>query len=286
MAYGYGYYGFPHPAPPDPPELPEGASPFPRWPAWYAPVAFLAAFVATIIAVIPIGIVADAAGSDLEDAPPGLMLALILVQDAVFVGTALLFAAQKVRPKPWHFGLRRTRFWPTVGWAALGFAAFFLFQVLYSVLIQPEGEQSVAEDLGADESTVALVSGAFLVIVLAPFAEEFFFRGFFYRALRTRLNVWIAAVIDGIVFGAVHFTGTQTLSILPVLAGLGIVFCLVYERTGTLYAPIGLHAFNNTIAYAAVTDDGIGVAAAFGAAMLVACALLPRYSRDPTPALR
>jgi membrane protease YdiL (CAAX protease family) len=28
-------------------------------------------------------------------------------------------------------------------------------------------------------------------------AEEIFFRAFFYRALRTRLSVWSAALIDG-----------------------------------------------------------------------------------------
>ena len=43
------------------------------------------------------------------------------------------------------------------------------------------------------------------VIVVAPVTEEFFFRGFFYRALRNRLRVWSAALIDGLVFGSLHF---------------------------------------------------------------------------------
>ena len=45
-----------------------------------------------------------------------------------------------------------------------------------------------------------LVAGfavALAVIVVAPVAEEIFFRAFFYRALRTRLPVWSAALIDG-----------------------------------------------------------------------------------------
>ena len=50
---------------------------------------------------------------------------------------------------------------------------------------------------------------ALAVIVVAPVAEEIFFRAFFYRALRTRLPVWSAALIDGIVFGSLHFQGTR-----------------------------------------------------------------------------
>jgi len=36
--------------------------------------------------------------------------------------------------------------------------------------------------------------------------------------------------------------------ILPPLAFLGFMFCLVYEKTGSIVPTIGLHAFNNTIA--------------------------------------
>ena len=74
-----------------------------------------------------------------------------------------------------------------------------------------------------------------MVIVVAPIAEEFFFRGFFYRALRSRLGILAAAAIDGLVFGLIHFTGSDTLELLPILGALGFMFCLVYERTGTLY---------------------------------------------------
>ena len=47
----------------------------------------------------------------------------------------------------------------------------------------------MTEDLGADESTLALVAAGIVVIVVAPIAEEFFFRGFFYRALRSRMGI-------------------------------------------------------------------------------------------------
>ena len=101
------------------------------------------------------------------------------------------------------------------------------------------------------------------MIVVAPTAEEFFFRGFFYRALRTRMGVLAAALLDGLLFGAIHYSGSKTAVLLPVLALLGFMFCLVYERTGTLFATIGLHALNNCVAYGAGTHEW-GVAGAVG----------------------
>ena len=51
------------------------------------------------------------------------------------------------KPRAWHFGLRSTKFWPAVGWAALGMASFFVFAAIYSLLLNPEVEQSVADAL-------------------------------------------------------------------------------------------------------------------------------------------
>ena len=32
------------------------------------------------------------------------------------MGIAVFFAARRVKPQPWHFGLRATPFWLTAGW--------------------------------------------------------------------------------------------------------------------------------------------------------------------------
>ena len=58
---------------------------------------------------------------------------------------------------------------------------------------------------------------------------------------------------------------------MPPLAILGLTFCLVYERTRSLYPVIALHSINNSIAYAAQADGG-AVAAVLGPLMLLACA--------------
>ena len=55
----------------------------------------------------------------------------------------------------------------------------------------------MAEDLGSDQGTFGLIAAGFMIVCVAPAAEEFFFRGFFYRALRSRFAVLGAAAIDG-----------------------------------------------------------------------------------------
>ena len=60
-----------------------------------------------------------------------------------------------------------------------------MFAAVYTVALDPHVEQTVAEDLGADDSTLGLIAAGFMIICVAPFCEEFFFRGFFYGALRT-----------------------------------------------------------------------------------------------------
>ena len=264
--------------PPEHPELPESAAP--RWPVWYAGVGFLVALIGTLIAV---GIVAAATGATTGEDDPTFTVIATFIQSLIFVGTAVLFASFTRKPKAWHFGLRRSRFWPTVGWAALGLFSFYLFAAIYSAVVQPDAEQTVAQDLGGDEGTIGLIAAGFRVVCVAPVAEELFFRGFFYRALRSRYSVLGAALIDGLVFGAIHwdFSGDGAL-ILPPLAALGFMFCLVYEKTGSLYPVIALHAVNNAIAYGVAVDEA-SVSLVLGPLMLVACAVVPRLSA-PAPA--
>jgi membrane protease YdiL (CAAX protease family) len=231
-------------------------------------------FIATLFAVAIIAVVAAAAGAEQVEDSKGFLQGATVAQQLIFMTVAVLFASQTIRPQAWHFGLRRSRFWPTVGWAALGFAAYWVMAIAYGALVGPDSEQETLEDLGTEDGMVWLVGAALLVVAFAPVAEEFFFRGFFYRALRTRLPVAAAAGIDGVLFGGIHI-GSTPAEILPVLMILGVIFCLVYEKTGTLFSVIGLHALNNTLAFGVSTDEW-AVAGIVGALTLTACVLAPR----------
>jgi uncharacterized protein len=253
----------------------------PPWPWWYGPLGFIAGAISGFVSA---GIVWAALGVDDPSDSPGAIVAGTALLDGSLVAAALLFASFVRPPRGWHFGLRRTAFWPAVGWAALGLLTFYVFAAVYSQLLHPDIQQDVAKELGADQSTFGLVAAGFMIICVAPFAEEFFFRGFFYGALRTRFSVVVAALIDGLLFGAIHFEGgSDGLLIVPPLATLGFIFCLVYERTRSLYTVIALHSINNSLAYVAQADGG-AVSAVLGPLMVLACALGPRLQRPaPSP---
>ena len=235
---------------------------------------------ALIATLVVVGIVAAATGAASDESNPTFTVIATFLQGMIFIGTAVLFASFVRKPRPAHFGLRPTAFWPAVGWAALGILSFYLLVLVYTAIVQPDAEQSVAQDLGADQGTFGMVAAGLMVICVAPVAEEFFFRGFFYRALRSRYSVLAAAAIDGLLFGVIHydFSGADALLILPPLAALGFVFCLVYERTNSIYPVIGLHALNNAIAFGATVEDA-SVSLVLGPLMLLACATVPRAQR-------
>jgi membrane protease YdiL (CAAX protease family) len=125
------------------------------------------------------------------------------------------------------------------------------------------------------------VTGILLIVVVAPVVEEFFFRGFMYRAFRTNMPAGVAALAVGGIFGAIHApTGVAAI---PLLIFFGVVLCLVYEWTGSLYWAIAVHAINNTFALA--IDPAAGdplLPVGLGAGLLAALGVAAYFSR-PAP---
>jgi membrane protease YdiL (CAAX protease family) len=266
--YALGQAPPPQPAaPPAPP--PSERDGFPRWPLWMPVAALACGLTAGLLIVAMLSGVLSAAGVDAKADSPGLTAAGTFIIDVSVVAASVLLAATIARPRLWHFGLRGAPPKLTAGVAAMGVLAFFLFELLYSAIVRPKSPQTVVKDLGADTSTLLLVAGALVVIVVAPVCEELFFRGFLYRVLRVRMGFWAAALIDGVLFGLVH----GSLVIVPILAFLGVVLCYIYERTGTLFATIAVHALNNTISYGVTTDNGWAAALSVGGVMLAACVM-------------
>jgi uncharacterized protein len=207
------------------------------------------------------------AGITNRTSSPGLTAAGTVIVDVSVVVACLLFAGLVERPQPSQFGLRGASLKFTAQVAGIGALAYFLFSLVYQGIVRQENPQKVVEDLGADTSTLLLVIGAVVVIAVAPLCEEIFFRGILFTVLRRRLPFWPAAVIDGVLFGFVH----GSLVIVPVLAALGVMFCYVYQRTGSLFPTIALHSLNNTIAYGVTTNDGWVVAAVVGGLVIIGC---------------
>jgi membrane protease YdiL (CAAX protease family) len=237
----------------DAPELPEGIEPRrrPRWPPWTSVVALVAGFAAALFGALVLGVVAVAFGADFKHQPPSVQILATIVQDLCLIGSAVVFARMFGRVRPADFGLRPTRLWPAVGWAVLTWASFYVFTAAFVAIIgaSPSDDQ-LPKQLGVNDSTTALIAVAFLVAVVAPVAEEFFFRGFFFTALRNWRGLWPAAIGTGIVFGAIHGSSADAAFLLP-LGFFGFSLCLLYHKTGSLYPGIAVHCANNSVAFGA-----------------------------------
>ena len=108
----------------------------------------------------------------------------------------------------------------------------------------------------SNQSSVDSASLLFQVVgacMLAPIAEELYFRFFLYRTLREHSRV-LAVIISSTLFALWHTAAaifiagdaTQLLSTLPYLP-LGIAFALTYEKTQNIKYPILLHIASNSI---------------------------------------
>jgi hypothetical protein len=137
------------------------------------------------------------------------------------------------------------------------------------------------------EGTLEKILTGFALAVSAPVVEEIFFRGLLYRALRNRLSVASAAIIAGVLFGLIHGI-TFPLNTLPPRMAFGIIACLLYEATGSLYPSIALHSLIDGSGFeVAITGHNRVVFPAFilvGALLLIYAAIRHRRSGPKVPA--
>jgi len=169
------------------------------------------------------------------------------------IGFAVADAGGRVRDALARLGLARLAL-AAVGLAALAWLAYLALAVVLSPLLSPD-QQDITRELGTDTGSVgSLVVAGLLIIVAAPVSEELFFRGFMFAGLRRSLPLWPAAVISAAIWGALHLGGGNV-GVAIQLAIFGVILAWLYERSGTLWAPILAHATNNTIAFVLLVTD-------------------------------
>jgi membrane protease YdiL (CAAX protease family) len=89
-----------------------------------------------------------------------------------------------------------------------------------------------------------------LAVAVGPVCEEVFFRGLLYNALRKKLPVTVAMLLQAVVFGFYHPFGAVFSSAIALGA---LVIAAVYDWRKTLLAPILMHAMVNGIALVLMT---------------------------------
>jgi membrane protease YdiL (CAAX protease family) len=168
-----------------------------------------------------------------------------LIATAIGVASGVSVEAVPLRRDLALLGLRRFTA-SGFGWVAAGLASYYAAVVAYSSLITQPKQKDIARDLGLNAGLLAAVPVVLVIAVLAPIAEEIFFRGLLFGGLRRRLSTIPAAAISALVFGGLH--ATTGVTAVPPLIIFGFVLALLYEKTGSLVPGMIAHAINNSLA--------------------------------------
>jgi len=196
--------------------------------------------------------------------PPSLGLSItvqFLVLLAMIIGLILYCRTQSpLFAKIWKNPVQRTPTSPLFDFS-VGLATLFLafpvvilvgqfFDLMLYVLFNLETyEQTAVRYLKTTLVSPSLTMLALItIVVIAPFIEEFLFRGTLQTYLKRKLNAKKAIILTSACFALFHFSpeqGLGNLSLIPSLFAFACFLGYTYERQGSLFASIGLHmAFN------------------------------------------
>ena len=97
-----------------------------------------------------------------------------------------------------------------------------------------------AAKLSGDSVLLRIVT----VVIVGPIAEEVIFRGLFLNRLMSKMPVWGAVVISGLIFGIYHMNSVQSI----IATFMGIAIAILYVKTKSLAVCMVFHIINNGLA--------------------------------------
>lgn len=145
----------------------------------------------------------------------------------------------------------------------IGFLSFLIFTVLVYFFENfnadtTEASKKVMNEFGFGKTLQEDWHMLLLLCFWAPLGEEFLYRSVFFKTIFNSISVskkigkhkkligfLVASIISSLLFMSVHGGEGQD-SQLPMIFILGFLACTSYYITGSLYAPVLLHALNNS----------------------------------------
>ncbi|MBI2104317.1 MAG: CPBP family intramembrane metalloprotease [Candidatus Omnitrophica bacterium] len=175
----------------------------------------------------------------------------MLALDVFAILLVLAFARAKGGSAGRVLGLSGARSVPSIAAGLRGYVAVFpwLFLVLFAVVELARSlhlrvpVEPIQELLFEERRPAVLGLIVALACVVGPVAEELFFRGVVYSALRRRIPRPAAMLLSAAAFSLAH---TNLLGFLPITM-LGGLLAYLYERTGSLAGPLAVHILHNTL---------------------------------------
>jgi len=155
----------------------------------------------------------------------------LIIWIVIFWGKGL--SSIGLAPSTISHGLKKGLIWS----AGFGLVTFFGFTALFLVDIDPLTLIHTPLPGKSDEIVIYFLIGG----LVAPIAEEVFFRGILYGFLR-RWGVLVALILSIAIFVMAHpiFPGIPVTQVVG-----GIIFALAYEIERNLMVPITIHVLGN-----------------------------------------
>lgn len=179
----------------------------------------------------------------------------VLASEALLVGSLYGFIRWR-KGSLKALGVRKPR-WMDASVAGIGVLVYLgIYLVVISIVLAlVHINSNQRQDLGFSNpvGSVAIALTFISLVVLPPLAEEFAFRGFLFTALRGRFGFLWGTIGTSALFAVPHLLESSGGGLLWV-AGvdtfvLSIVLCYVREKTGRLWAGVGIHMAKNSIAF-------------------------------------
>jgi membrane protease YdiL (CAAX protease family) len=162
----------------------------------------------------------------------------------IIAGIVTAFVITRVRPIEW-LGLR----WPGWRWVFLIAPGTVLSIWILFGGLQMAGYMRWIESLGVEvvQDTVKILQISndprviglmiFAAVIAAPLCEEIVFRGYLYSCGKRFVGPWVAGICSALIFAAAH---GSLMALLPLFV-FGCVLAFLYQKTGSLWAPMTVH---------------------------------------------
>jgi membrane protease YdiL (CAAX protease family) len=236
------------------------------WGPWRAAFGTILSFLGAQIFIQIIALVYASTHSNAKDHLASLSNSIsgqfwfTLLAEAVTLAIVWVFVRQWPRKKILQgVGLRKLH-WKDAGYALFGvilyLAAYSLTLNLTNAFFHVNTSQEQSIGFSGASGFWPLALTVISLVVLPPLVEEVVFRGFLYGGLRKRLTPVFAALITSAVFAFPHALESSDGSLLWVAAidtfTLSLVLCYLREKTGAIYAGMGVHAIKNGLAFVTI----------------------------------
>ena len=141
--------------------------------------------------------------------------------------------------------VRLSGHWKKAAACALSAAGGALMNAAVSFLIRrtslPERfPDTVQKSLLSQNRILVLIT----LVIVVPVTEELIFRRLIYRRMRLLVSVRAAVLLNALLFAGWHGNVIQFVFAIP----MGLLLCILYEKSGWLMLPVAFHAGSNLAA--------------------------------------